>query len=154
MAKKWKYESILGSFLDPLADKALICSTAGALVYQGLLPFWAALPVIARDVSLIAGTYVHFTISGTKKPMSFTQHLMNMKQQGSHQGYTVQPLFVSKVNTAVQLALVASCMGHGWIQWPSEDVIDRVAKLTVLSTLASWGSYTWGYFLGNKKIIS
>ena len=142
----------MGSFLDPLADKMLIGFAAGALVFQGILPVWAAAPVIARDVCLVAGTYVHYTVAGSKNPMSFYQHLLQMKQTRGR-GYHVQPNLISKFNTAMQLSLVAACMGHGWIRLPSEEGIDLIAKLTVLSTLASWGSYTWNYFNG-KSVLS
>lgn len=145
-----KIASVLGSFLDPLADKILICCTAGALLYDGVLPLWAASPIIARDLCLIGGTYVHYTISGSHKPMSFHQHLLQM--QLSRKGYTVQPTRISKINTALQLSLVAACMGHGWMQWPTQSGIDLMAKLTVMSTLGSWGMYTWDYFNGRGVI--
>lgn len=34
VARRWAQQSVLGSYLDPLADKVLICSTAGALAAE------------------------------------------------------------------------------------------------------------------------
>ena len=46
LAKRWGQQSVLGSYLDPLADKVLICTTVGALAVEvrravfGLGLFW------------------------------------------------------------------------------------------------------------------
>lgn len=51
--------SLLGTFIDPLADKALVACVAGSLVWIGALhPAIVAL-LVARDVALIAGGFVH-----------------------------------------------------------------------------------------------
>ena len=34
MARRYNQGSVVGSYLDPLADKVLICCTAGALAYE------------------------------------------------------------------------------------------------------------------------
>lgn len=143
---------MVGSFLDPLADKVLIGCTAGALVYQGTLPYWAAMPIVARDLCLVFGTVIHFTFLAETKTTSVYQHLFRL-QKGIRQGYHVKPSFVSKVNTALQLVLVASCMGHGWTQCFSFRYIDVLAKLTVATTLTSWGLYAWEYFYRKRGFI-
>lgn len=34
VARRFGQGSVIGSYLDPLADKVLICSTVGALAYE------------------------------------------------------------------------------------------------------------------------
>eukprot|EP00210_Caulerpa_lentillifera_P004816 g4598.t1 len=152
LAKRLNKQSMMGSYLDPLADKVLIGSTVCALVWQGSLPYWIALPVLGRDLFLVLGTYTHYTISGIQQPRSFYQHLIQMQKGVETQGYMVKPLFISKINTTMQLTLIISCIGQSWIHFPSQEGVILLAKMTLISTLASWGSYTWGYFNGNRVI--
>ncbi|KAK9867956.1 hypothetical protein WJX84_003158 [Apatococcus fuscideae] len=53
VAKRWHTNSVLGSYLDPLADKVLVCCVVGALGYEGSLPVWLATVIIGRDVLLV-----------------------------------------------------------------------------------------------------
>ncbi|KAL3141820.1 hypothetical protein ABBQ32_004493 [Trebouxia sp. C0010 RCD-2024] len=59
MAKRYNQSSVLGSYLDPLADKALIGCVVGALGYQGSLPGALVALIIGRDVVLLSGAFVH-----------------------------------------------------------------------------------------------
>ncbi|KAK9823164.1 hypothetical protein WJX72_000769 [[Myrmecia] bisecta] len=56
IARKLGQGSVLGSYLDPLADKVLVCSVVGALAYQGSLPMPLAALIIGRDVILPSET--------------------------------------------------------------------------------------------------
>jgi cardiolipin synthase (CMP-forming) len=55
LARRTGQVSRLGQLLDPLADRLLIASVAVALVVRGVLPWPAALLLLARDVVLLAG---------------------------------------------------------------------------------------------------
>ncbi|KAK9905827.1 hypothetical protein WJX75_007126 [Coccomyxa subellipsoidea] len=57
-AKHYGQSSVLGSYLDPLADKVLVCCTVGALAQQGSLPMALAGIIIGRDVLLVTGAVV------------------------------------------------------------------------------------------------
>ncbi|DBB04287.1 TPA: hypothetical protein ACH3X1_012784 [Trebouxia sp. C0004] len=59
VAKRFGQSSVLGSYLDPLADKVLIGSVVAALGYQGALPLWLVSVIIGRDVVLLSGAVVH-----------------------------------------------------------------------------------------------
>lgn len=59
VAKRFGQSSVLGSYLDPLADKVLIGSVVAALGYQGSLPLWLVSVIIGRDVILLSGAFVH-----------------------------------------------------------------------------------------------
>jgi cardiolipin synthase len=55
IARRWQQRSPLGTFLDPLADKLLMCSSFVTLAIYHLIPSWLAVIVISRDLVLILG---------------------------------------------------------------------------------------------------
>jgi cardiolipin synthase len=56
IAKRFGTASLLGSFLDPMADKFLVGTLALTMAYKGIVPAWVVGVVVARDVLLISGT--------------------------------------------------------------------------------------------------
>ena len=56
LAQKLDQETILGKFLDPLGDKALVCCVGVPLALRGELPLALVGLVVARDVGLVFGT--------------------------------------------------------------------------------------------------
>ncbi len=59
LARRMGLQSVLGSYLDPLGDKVLVCCVMGALAWKGLVPAWVAWVVLGRDGLLVAGTVLH-----------------------------------------------------------------------------------------------
>jgi cardiolipin synthase len=58
IARRWGMETVLGSYLDPLADKVFIGSTCVSLAAVGALDGRLAALIVARDALLVAGTGV------------------------------------------------------------------------------------------------
>jgi cardiolipin synthase (CMP-forming) len=85
VARLLNKQTKLGSFLDPLADKILLSTCFIALAIFGLIPSWLAVIVISRDFIILLGI-------ATLSMMSVT--------------YEIQPIFVSKVTTTLQIATV------------------------------------------------
>lgn len=57
VAKRFAQESVLGSYLDPLADKAVIVCTVGALGWvEALSPGMVAL-LVGRDALMVLGAF-------------------------------------------------------------------------------------------------
>jgi cardiolipin synthase len=93
LAKWLRAESEFGAYLDPLADKALLMSIYVALSIVGLLPAWVVIGVVSRDIMIVAAVVVAGVVG---KPL------------------TVKPLWISKLNTIVQILLAALVLGaHG-----------------------------------------
>eukprot|EP00241_Pyramimonas_parkeae_P023244 CAMPEP_0114277862 /NCGR_PEP_ID=MMETSP0059-20121206/1024_1 /TAXON_ID=36894 /ORGANISM="Pyramimonas parkeae, Strain CCMP726" /LENGTH=263 /DNA_ID=CAMNT_0001398011 /DNA_START=69 /DNA_END=857 /DNA_ORIENTATION=+ len=59
VAKGYDFQSVLGSYLDPLADKALIVAVSLAIAKAGLLPAWVIATFVGRDVILTVGAFAH-----------------------------------------------------------------------------------------------
>jgi len=57
LAEKLNQKTVLGAFLDPVADKVFIAAVSVGLVWEGLLPLPLAGVIIGRDVALIAASF-------------------------------------------------------------------------------------------------
>ncbi|MGD0650117.1 MAG: CDP-alcohol phosphatidyltransferase family protein, partial [Verrucomicrobiia bacterium] len=71
IARRYRQKSELGSFLDPLADKALLVSTLILLSVRfkdgtpfPQLPLWFPVLVVSRDLILLAGTVLIHMLAG------------------------------------------------------------------------------------------
>lgn len=91
IAKRMHLTSELGRYLDPIADKVLLVSIFITLGVQGHLPVWLVILVASRDLFIVGGALLSFTLS---HPIS------------------VKPILVSKVNTALQIALASWTLGR------------------------------------------
>src|ERR1700736_7044486 len=85
IAKRFDCQTRLGALLDPAADKALLSSVYVALGIAELLPNWLVILVVFRDVTIIGGFILLQTLAAPRK---------------------FDPLYISKVNTLAQIALV------------------------------------------------
>lgn len=57
-------KTVLGMFLDPLADKFLIVTSFIVLSTYGLIPKWLAIIVISRDTIVITGWFLLYVVTG------------------------------------------------------------------------------------------
>lgn len=86
IAKRFDLATTLGAWLDPIADKALLVSVFVALGFQGHIPPWLVIVVVSRDL-LIVGAILLARLMDVEIP--------------------VRPIFVSKINTSLQIVLMA-----------------------------------------------
>ncbi len=54
LARRMGLTSLLGKFLDPLADKLIVLATLVLMVEQGRVPAWAVIIIAARELSVTA----------------------------------------------------------------------------------------------------
>ena len=64
---------------------------------------------------------------------------------------TVQPLLISKLNTVLQLGLIAGCISHSWYDWPTESALWGLSGATAGATLASFAAYVQVYRRGQTR---
>jgi len=50
LARKWGVVTVLGKFLDPLADKLIVMAALIMLIPHGRVPAWAVFLVLAREI--------------------------------------------------------------------------------------------------------
>lgn len=109
----------LGTWLDPLADKALLVSVYVTLAGLGLLPVWLVVLVALRDVVIVLYAVVYVLA-------------------GSFRG---TPLFISKINTAAQLLLAALVLAHVGLGWGAPVLVDVFVVVVAATTTASATAY-------------
>ena len=56
IARVWKLQTKLGTFLDPMADKLLVTASFLTLSVLKIIPLWIALAVISRDFIIVSGS--------------------------------------------------------------------------------------------------
>ena len=122
LARHLKCESLLGGYLDALADKIMINTSFYMLCNIDILPDYVFYITILRDIIIITG--ILFNHSNNTQIMS--------------------PIFLSKVNTVAQFTLVIFCIlfltnvvNLNYMQ----DIINAV----VLTTIFSAVEYIYNY---------
>lgn len=125
LARRFNLRSLIGAYLDPLADKALLASVYVALGYAGQMPLWLVILVVFRDVLIIGGAVLYQLL---------TQRL------------TMEPLFVSKLNTGVQIALAALVLAQLAFHFDSYGADVMLVYAAAVTTAVSGGAYIaiWG----------
>ena len=125
IARFWNQQSLLGAYLDPIADKILLTSAYVVLSIPSLnhgvpIPLWVTILVIARDVLLVVVALVLYLAAGVRK---------------------FPPTILSKINTVLQVAAVALVLVSGtlpdnrFIEMAAVTSLYLVAGLTLASGL-------------------
>src|SRR5215211_7434938 len=86
IARRFDMRSEFGAYIDAVADKALLVSIYVSLAVVGVLPGWLAIVVVSRDIMIIGAIIISWLMG---RPVA------------------IQPLTISKLNTAVQIAFAA-----------------------------------------------
>jgi len=126
IAKRFNLQSVVGAYLDPIADKALLVSVFVSLGHAGLIDSWLVILVVFRDLVIVTGAMSYY----------FLFHNLPM-----------QPLMSSKINTTVQMILVAAVMGVSGFGLDAEPIVLTLIYLVAATTVWSGGAYVliWGH---------
>ncbi|MBM3609174.1 MAG: CDP-alcohol phosphatidyltransferase family protein [Alphaproteobacteria bacterium] len=120
IAKRFNLRSELGAYLDPLADKALLMSIYVTLAIELVIPAAVAILVVSRDVMIMGAVMVSWILD---KPVE------------------IKPLFVSKANTAAQIAFAASVLAAKAFGWQLGLWFQIAIVVVAVLTLASAAAY-------------
>ncbi|KAF0726101.1 hypothetical protein AaE_009637 [Aphanomyces astaci] len=112
LARKLDQRTVVGTFLDPLADKFMVGTLCVSLGYVQLLPLPLVVVIFGRDLLLIGGTllYRHRT---RKSSSDFFQ---------TNNAFEVEPTLTSKVNTALQFTTLGGALLQAACPIPGSDV--------------------------------
>jgi cardiolipin synthase len=67
IARLKNQKTLLGNFLDPLADKFLLVTSFVLFSLYGLIPTWLTITIISRDIIVITGWVVLYLLTHTAK---------------------------------------------------------------------------------------
>ena len=117
MARLLNAQTILGAYLDPIADKLLLSTSFVTLAILGIIPSWLTVIVISRDFIILLGIAI--------------LSLMSVP-------FKIKPAVISKATTALQLGTIFFTLLHKAITHGlSNNWILALFWLTALFTVAS-----------------
>ena len=134
LARRYSWQTELGSMLDPLADKFLVAAMYLVFTLQDLIPTWLVVLILGRDVLILMAVGAYRGIFGD---------------------LTVNPSLLSKANTAVQILVVLMLMvsqmpigelGSDLLQILQTYGFQVLTALCVASGshyLLVWGRHAW-----------
>jgi cardiolipin synthase (CMP-forming) len=120
IARRWNLQTVVGTVIDPMADKTLMTILTVCLAIKGALPgslhrvslatwpllthavVWLAGIILGRDVGL-AITAIYYRWISLPPPKTFSRYW-----DFSLPSAEVHPTTISKYNTALQLALIGA----------------------------------------------
>jgi cardiolipin synthase len=126
LARVLKQRSMLGHYLDPVADKLLLSTLFLVLLYKGLMPVTVTVLVFGRDVGILLVSAILYAAAGRRE---------------------FHPSIYGKANTLAQIAAVAAVLLHqitaaqhwAWVAFTRAAALDLTIVLTVVSGL----HYAW-----------
>jgi cardiolipin synthase len=133
IAKRFDSATILGAYLDALADKALLASVYVVLGAVGQLPLWLVLLVVFRDLLIVGGALLLWLLT---------------------RSFRIKPLMVSKVNTVAQIILAMMVLGRLGFGVTVEGAEIIQIYVVAAAALVSGASYMMGWMriIGQAEI--
>jgi CDP-diacylglycerol--glycerol-3-phosphate 3-phosphatidyltransferase len=129
LARKSNLVTSLGKFLDPLADKVLVCAVLVMLVEQGRVPAWAVVVIICRDL-MVTG----------------------LRAIAADEGIVIAADRYGKLKTVLQMIALGPLIIHyPWLGIPFNFIGMIVLYLALLLTVYSGYNYFQTFFSDLKK---
>lgn len=113
IARRWKLQTVVGSVIDPMADKFLMTTLVSCLAVNGSLSLPLATLILGRDVSLAIAA-IYFRYASLPAPKTFARYW-----DFSLPSAEVHPTTISKLNTFLQLGLIGTTMSVALLHDPS-----------------------------------
>ncbi|KAI9810979.1 MAG: hypothetical protein M1827_005710 [Pycnora praestabilis] len=146
IARRWNLQTVVGTVIDPMADKTLMTILTVCLAIKGALPVWLAVIILGRDIGLgIAAIYYRWI--SLPPPKTFSRYW-----DFSLPSAEVHPTTISKYNTALQLALIGAATAQPLITTDFASAMTAMQYLVATTTIWSGASYI--YTKDAVKILS
>ena len=123
VARMLKQRTVLGQYLDPVADKLLLSTLFLVLMHKSLIPAQVTVLVFGRDVGILVVAAILYAAVGRRE---------------------FQPSVFGKANTLAQVTAVAVVLLHQLTTAPWVVVLRTVAlDATIVLTVVSGLHYAW-----------
>jgi cardiolipin synthase (CMP-forming) len=123
LARLLRQKTVLGQYLDPVADKLLLSTLFVVLTHKGLIPARVTVLVFGRDVGILVVAAILYAAVGRRD---------------------FHPSLFGKANTLAQVAAVAAVLLHQLTNVLWVVVFRRFSLYaTIALTIASGLHYTW-----------
>jgi cardiolipin synthase len=136
LARRLRQRTLVGAYLDPIADKLLMATAFIVLAYLKVVPLWLAVLVISRDLFILVGSSLYLLLIDASD---------------------IRPTAISKLNTAVQILTVVYFLAYtafpevsGFLPIGGESAVPPILiALCALTTAVSGGQYL---YMGIRKL--
>ncbi|EAQ89202.1 hypothetical protein CHGG_05821 [Chaetomium globosum CBS 148.51] len=147
IARRWNLGTVVGTVIDPMADKTLMTVLTVALAVKGALPVWLAVIILGRDVALAISAIYYRWIS-LPPPKTFARYW-----DFSLPSAEVHPTQISKYNTVLQLGLVGLTTLAPVV--PAVDMSSMLGIMHyVVATTTVWSGASYIYSKDAVKILT
>ncbi|KAF7671474.1 cardiolipin synthetase [Alternaria burnsii] len=160
IARRWNLQTVIGSVVDPMADKFLMTTLVTCLAVNGSLPMPLAALILGRDVSLALSAF-YYRYASLPAPKTMARYW-----DFSLPSAEVHPTTISKFNTFLQLSLLGTLLCTNLLHDPSattsaaggllmsiqdalggeegvKTMIQGISAVVASTTLYSGLEYTW-----------
>lgn len=132
IARKHNLVTNFGKFMDPLADKLLVCSAMICFIELGRMPAWVVLVIIARE----------FIISG-------------FRLIASDNGIVIAASWWGKSKTIVQMVMIIFLLlDLGAVLAEGADIIHVIEQVLIYLALVLTVISLVDYIVKNRKVLS
>ncbi|RCI06956.1 hypothetical protein CU098_013643 [Rhizopus stolonifer] len=156
IARKYNMKTLLGTIIDPAADKMLMTVMTITLAAEGVIP---AVPlatvILGRDVGLVLSAFYYRYIS-LPEPKTIARYF-----DGSIPSAEVKPTQISKINTVLQLVLMGLSLTTVTMGVPNTEAMTVLQWIVGGTTVWSGASYIFSkdahcvyYFLPTTATIN
>lgn len=133
VARKCNVQTVLGACLDPIADKILLTSCFATLAFiqapSFMIPRWFVMLMLCKELVIVLGSLV-LLITKT--------------------GFTVQPTYLGKATTVVQILFISWLFFCYFFNWAPTKTYYSLMAVTVGFTIMTFLQYL---FIGLKYLI-
>jgi cardiolipin synthase len=136
LARRLRMRTLVGAYLDPIADKLLMATAFIVLAYLKVVPLWLAVLVISRDLFILVGSSLYLLLIDASD---------------------IRPTAISKLNTAVQILTVVYFLAYtafpemsGFLPIGDGSAVPPILiGLCAFTTAVSGGQYL---YMGIRKL--
>jgi len=146
IARRWNLQTVVGTVIDPMADKTLMTILTVCLAVKGALPVWLAVIILGRDI-LLGISAIYYRWISLPPPKTFARYW-----DFSLPSAEVHPTTISKYNTALQLALIGATTAMPLVTVDIAGFMTGMQYLVATTTIWSGASYI--YTKDAVKILS
>ncbi|RMZ73256.1 phosphatidyl synthase [Pyrenophora seminiperda CCB06] len=160
IARRWNLQTVIGSVVDPMADKFLMTTLVTCLAVNGSLPMPLAALILGRDASLSMSAF-YYRYASLPAPKTMARY-WNFSLPSAE----VHPTTISKFNTFLQLSLLGTLLCTNLLHDPSattsaaggllmsiqdflggeqgvKTMIQGISGIVASTTIYSGLEYTW-----------
>ena len=130
LARSYGWQTRLGSILDPIADKLMLLALFVSFGLLHWVPWWLVIMIALRDMFLLLGA---------------------MCMYRSINDFRIQPLFISKLNTFMQIVLGITLI-FSQLSVVNLQILNILMTIVACTTVASASEYYMLWLRRSRRI--